>query len=249
MIHSADDKSLIRQFSIILLIVLALYLALVRPLAKQGVNILQGEINETVTQLEKFIPQEQDAFLPKREFVQILKNNLLKEQENYQALKKFIDPEKTYLPPETQEPGLYLIEQLHTTTKRLKRQASSLKINIPDNFGFSKEMSEDTANVELHLKELEMVDRIATLLMEEGVGEISLVKPLSPIEQRDQLTQELLFQELPIQLSFLCNSSVLVKLLYQFKNFSPALVVRDIVIRRRDGDFLQVEMVLSRLVA
>ena len=248
MAASTDYKALIRQSSVILFIILALYLALVRPLAKQGVNILQNQVDEAIIQLEKYIPEKEEDFLPTEEFTQAMETSLAQNEQNYNILKSFVDPDKEYLPPGTQEAGLYFIEQLHITTKRLKRQANTLKIKIPDKLGLSEEMPEDSQSVELLLKELDIVDRVTTLLMEQGVREISLVKPLSAIEQRDQGTQKLFYRELPVQLSFLCNSTTLVKFLYQMKNFSPSLIVKDIIIKKKDALSLQVEMLLTRLV-
>ncbi|MCQ9208010.1 MAG: hypothetical protein NG712_01330, partial [Omnitrophica bacterium] len=165
---STDYKGLIRQSSIIIFIVLALYLALVRPLAKQGVNILQGQIDEALVQLERYIPKEEEQPLPTQDLVRTLKAHLARNGENYQSLKGFIDSGKDYLPKGAQEPGLYFIEQLHITTKRLRRQANSLKIEIPEHFGFSEQMPDENENVEILLKELDIVDRVTTLLMEEG---------------------------------------------------------------------------------
>lgn len=244
----ADYKGLIRQFSLVLLVISVLYLVLVRPIATQGVNILQGQIDEVIIQLQQYIPKTDEGTLPTEELVKALKTHLAQDEQNYQALKKFIDPEKELLPQGTQEAGLYFIEQLHIATKRLKRQATGLKIKIPETFGFSEEMPKDKESVELLLKELDIVDRLANLLMEERVEEISLVKPLSPLEQRDTQTQQLFYRELPIQLSFVCNSSTLVKFLYQMKNFSPVLIVKDVIIKRNEGMSLQVEMLVSRLV-
>lgn len=248
MAHSSDYKGLIRQSSIIIFVILALYLALVRPLAKQGVNLLQGQIEEAVIQLERYISEKDAGILPTEENLKALQTHLAQDEQNYQALKRFIDPEQTYLPEQTQEAGLYFIEQLHITTKRLKRQANTLKIKVPGTFGFGEEMPEGSENVEFLLKELDIVDRVTSLLMEQGVEEISLVKPLTSIEQRDQNTQKLFYRELLFQLSFSCNSASLVKLLYQIKNFSPALVVKEMIIKKAGGLSLQVEMLLSRLV-
>ncbi len=248
MAYSADYKTLIKQFSIVVSVFLVLYVILVRPLAQQGMRVLDEQINEAVIQLEKYIPESEKGVLPKEEFVQTLEASLLRYKRNYGQLKEFIDPAREYLPEGTQEAGLYFIEQLHITTKRLNRQGNTLKIKIPDSFGFSEEMPEDAADVALLLKELDIVDRITTLLMEEGVKEISLVKPLSVLEQRDEVTQELFYRELPLHLSFLCNSSTLVNLLYQMKNFSPVLFIKDIIIKRQEGLSLQVEILLSRLI-
>lgn len=210
--------------------------------------MLQSQIEEAVIQLEEYIPEKDAGLLPTEENVLALKTHLAQDKQNYQALKKLIDPDKTYLPENTQEAGLYFIEQLHITTKRLRRQANTLKIKIPDTFGFSEEMPEDPESVELLLKELDIADRITGLLMEQGVEEISLVKPLTVLEQREQETQKLFYRELPVQLSFLCDSASLLKILYQIKNFSPVLIMKEVIIRRAEGLSLQVEMLLSRLV-
>ena len=248
MAASADYKGLIKQSSVILFIILGLYLALIRPLAKQGVNMLQGQIDEALVELKKYIPEEEGELLPTEESVELLETSLAQNEQNYKILKKFVDPERDYLPKGTQEAGLYFTEQLHITVKRLKRQASTLKIQIPEDFGFSEEMPADSQDVELLLKELDVVDRVTTLLMEQGVEEISLVKPLTAIEQRDQKTEKLFYRELPIQLSFLCNSFTLVKFLYQMKNFSPVLVVKEIIVKKKDALSIQVEMLLSKIV-
>jgi len=247
MATAPDYKGLVRQFSLVLFIVLVLYLTLVRPLAIQAVNVLQAQIDESVIQLEGYLSKAGEGPLPTEESQRRLKAVLAQEEQNYRSLVNFIDPPKVYLPEGTEEAGLYFIEQLHITAKRLKRQASTLKLDIPERFGFSEEMPADTEDVGLLLKKLDLVDRVTTLLMEQGVEEISLVKPLSPIEQRDPRTKELFYRQLPIQLSFLCDSSALVKVLYQMKNFSPVLVVKDIIIKRAEGQSLQVEMLLSGL--
>ncbi len=172
---------------------------------------------------------------------------LAREKQNYQGLLSLIDPPVRYLPEGTAEAGLYFIEQLHITLKRLRRQANSLNIVLPESFGFSEEMPAESENIELLLKKLDLVDRVTTSLMEQGVRKISLVKPLGAIEQRDSQTQELFYRQIPIQLSFSCDSAALVKFLYQMKNFSPALIVQDIIIKRAGGLSLQVEMLLSGL--
>jgi len=245
---SAGYKNLIRQFSIVLSVILILYLILIRPLAQQGAKMLQDEIRQSVRELEKYISKDEDKILPTEEMVKSLEDYIKRDKSNYDQLKKFVDPPKEYLPENTDEAGLYFIEQLHIATKRLRRQANSLKIKIPDTFGFSEDMPENIENVELLLKELEVVDRLTTLLMEQGVEEISLIKPLTVTEQRDEESQKLFYREIPVQLSFLCSSSALVNVLYQMKNFSPVLVVKDIIIKKSVGRSLQVEMLLSRLV-
>ena len=244
---SADYKGLIRQFSLILFIVLALYLALVRPLAKQAVNVLQCQIDENVIQLEESLSKAGEGPLPGKESLKTLEAILAQEEQNYQKLANFIDPPKAYLPEGTEEAGLYFIEQLHITVKRLKRQANTLKINIPQSFGFSEEMPADTKDVKLLLKKLDLVDRVTTLLMEQGVDEISLIKPLGVLEQRDPKSQELSYRQFPVQVSFLCNSPALVRFLYQMKNFSPVLVVKDIIIKKGEDQSLRVELLLSGL--
>jgi hypothetical protein len=246
--RSADYKGFIRQASIIVFIILALYLALVRPLAKQSVNMLQSQIDETIDELEHFIPAEGKGLLPTKESVAFLDNRIAQNMRNYQDLKNFIDPVKEYLPSEAEEGGLYFIEQLHITRKRLRRQANTLKIEIPETFGLSEEMPENAENVELLLRELDLVATVTTLLLEEGVHEISLIKPLPSVQHRDMETQRVFYSRLPLQLSFLCDSATLIKLLYQMKNVSPVLVVKDIVIKKTEGPSLRVEILLSRII-
>lgn len=248
MATSADYKVLIRQFSLVLSVILVLYLVLVRPLVQQGVKTLESEIRQTVTHLEKYIPSDEEGLLPTKGVLKSLEKSVAQEKRNYAKLKEFIDPEREYLPEEVTEAGLFFIEQLHITTKRLKRQASTLKIEIPTSFGFSEDMPESVEAVELLLKKLDLVDRLTTLLLEQNVREISLVKPLSLTEQRDEKTEKLFYRELPMQLSFLCSSSALVNVLYQMKNFSPVLIVKDIIVKKVGTRSLQVEMLLSRLI-
>jgi len=208
---------------------------------------LQGDIDETISDLEKYIPKE-DGYLPKKVFVQDLETYLSQNKSNYQMLQKFIDPPKEYLPEDTQEAGLYFIEQLYITKKRLRRQANTLKIEIPESFGFSEDMPQDSEDVEALLKVLFTVEQLTTLLMEEKIAKISLIKPLRPVDNRDQETEKLFYREVPIQLSFLCDSPALIKFLYGIKNISPILIVKDIIIKREEESFLQVEMLLSRLI-
>lgn len=245
---NTDYRGLIRQASIILFVVLAVYLALVRPLARQGVNLLENQIEEAVFQLEKYIPEQDQGILATKESVGALKSHLGRDKNNYQVLKRFVDPDKGYLPGSTEDAGLYFIEQLQTTSKRLGRQAKALKISIPESFGFSEEMPAQKENIEILLKELDAIDRVTTLMLEQKVEKIFLVKSLGTAEQRDLATQKLFYRELPIQLSFLCDSSTLIKFLYQIKRFSPALIVKDIVVKRQEGPSLEVQMLLSRLV-
>ena len=245
---STDYKVLVRQFSLVLSVILVLYLVLVRPLVQQGVKTLESEIRQTTTSLEKYIPKDEKGLLPTEKVLKSLEKSVAQEKKNYAKLKEFIDPEQEYLPEDITEAGLFFIEQLHITTKRLKRQASTLKIEIPASFGFSEDMPENVEDVELLLKKLDLVDRLTTLLLEQSVKEVSLVKPLSMIEQRDEKTEKLFYRELPMQLSFLCSSSALVNVLYQMKNFSPVLVVKDIIVKKVGTRSLQVEMLLSRLI-
>lgn len=249
MVRFTGYKGIMRQFSIVVVAILVLYLVLVRPLTKQSVNALQDEIELTTKRLERYLPKQEGKVLPTRNAVSALKKQLEQEQDNYQQLKRFIDPARDYLPEGTAEAGLYFTEKVHIVSKRLSRQANTLKIKIPETLGFSTEvLPEETEDIELLLKGVDVVDRVMTLLMEEGVYEISLVKTTVPIEQRDQDTEKLVYKELPVQLSFLCTSPVLIKVLYQMKNFSPVLVVKDIIVKRTQGDFLQIDMLLSRLV-
>ena len=247
MAQGKNYKVLLRQSSIIFLVVFAVYFAIVRPLVRQSTSMLEEQIEDTALQLERYLPKEQAGFLPTQEVLAALQKALKREEQNYQNLKKVIDPSREYLPRGAQEAGLYFIEQLHIRTKRLRRQANTLKIKIPQALGFSEEMPADRESVELLLAELDALESSATLLMEQGIKEISLLKPLRVQEQRDHQTQRVLYKELPIQLSFLCNFAVLVKVLYQLKNLSPTLAIKDIIVRKTEDSSLQVEMLLSRL--
>ncbi|MFH1244877.1 MAG: Amuc_1100 family pilus-like protein [Candidatus Omnitrophota bacterium] len=241
-------KGQIKQFSVVFLVLLVLYFALIRPLVQQGVNVLQKEIEETIELLQAYVSKKSDIVLPTKEVLQNFQKQLSQQEQNYTLLRNFIDPAKEYLPQGAVEPGLYFIEQLHIVTKRLQRQANSLKIAIPESFGFSKEMPEDTGNVELLLKELDVVDRVVTLLMEQGVKEVALVKSLPAVEVRDEKKEKLFYRELPTQLSFLCESSTLINFLYQLKIFSPVIFVKEITVKRAGGTSLEVKMLLTRFV-
>lgn len=240
------DKGQIKQFSVIFLILLVLYFALIRPLVQQGTTVLEKEIEETTELLQAYVSKKSDTVLPTKETLRHFQKQFAQYEQNYAILKNFIDPPKEYLPRDTAEPGLYFIEQLHIVTKRLKRQATSLKIAIPESFGFSKEMPEDAQNVELLLKGLDVVDRVVTLLMEQGVKEIMLVKSSPVVEVRDEKKEKLFYRELPTQVSFLCESNILVNVLYQVKIFSPVIFVKEISIKRTGETSLQVGMVLGR---
>ncbi len=240
---------LMRQLSVIVFVILTVYLALVRPLTKQSVNMLESEIKLTTRRLERYIPKQGLEGLPTKDALKSMEAYLKQDEKNYQKLKKFIDPQKDYLPEGTEEPGLYFTEQTHIISKRLKRQATAARIKIPENLGItSSALPEDSKNMELLLKQLDLIDRIMSLLLEQEVNEVSLIKALDPVERRGADTEKLLFKELPIQLSFLCNSSSFVKILYQIKNFSPVLIIKDIIIKRTAEDALQIDILLSRLV-
>jgi hypothetical protein len=233
-------KILIRRIAIGILLFLCLYLAFLKPLFKfERSRLLDEEIENRASRLESFSIEVGE--LPSEELFERLRKEVGQLDSEYKELISFIDPSKARLPEGASEAGLYFIERLHTLGKELERKAQVLGVSLPKTMGFSEDLPPSDM-VGLLLRELEMVEESVQALIEKEVNSISLIKPLSPMDKN-------FYTELPLQLSFICDTDCLVKFLQDLKNKSPMYVVKDLHITPEvEEEKLKVDLIVSGLV-
>jgi hypothetical protein len=231
-----------RQITVGILFLLAAYFLLFQRLLKKADLSLQEAIRNSEKQIKRYTLA--DKTLPSAESQKRLEQYLKKCLQNYQTLGDFIDPMILRLPASAQEPGLFYLERLHTVEKKLQRQAALKKINLPKTLGFSEEIPR-LEEVEILLRQIEMVDVLSAKLMEGNLSEIYLIKPLKSIERVDSETEKPFYCEIPVQIGFISDTESLIRFLYEIKNLSPVIYVEDLEVKSLEEPKIKTELVLS----
>ena len=185
---------------------------------------------------QKFYPSK-EAYIVLEKINERLKNDLIRLQEVSQKT-DFPIPEGATVD------GLFFRERLFKIDKELHLLASEHGTVLPENLGFSDELP-DVKRVRLMLHQLLVIRETSRAFIESGAETLSVIKPLQLSEYKDPETGEIIFIELPIQISTECSSQTLFKALVGLRNDSQIIIVRELHIKTKNEGMLQISLVVS----
>ncbi|MBU1062445.1 MAG: Amuc_1100 family pilus-like protein [Candidatus Omnitrophica bacterium] len=245
MLKSGREKTILKQSLVAVVILVGLYLFVLNPFLKEGSSILDEELERKTNEIERIISHT--GALPSKESFTKFEGQKLEIESELQKLADFIDPLKVRISESSTEAGLYFIERLHGSTKKFSKEAQVKGIKLPENLGFGDGLPKESM-VDLLLRQLEVVELVMDILLKSRNVEFSAIKPLKSIDYIESLSKEILYVEVPVQISIKADTDVLIDLLLELKNKSPMVSVKEVHIRSSefDGDdYIEASLVLS----
>lgn len=244
MLKSAREKAILKQGLIVIGILAGLYVFLFSPFLKEGSSILDEELERKTAEITRYIART--GSLPSRDSFNKLEKEKLLLQEKFQELVEFVDPKETRISESNTEAGLYFIERLHSSMKKFSKEAASKDIKLPENLGFGDGLPKQSM-VEILLRQLETVELVMDILLKSERIEFSAIKPLKAIDYIEPLSKEVLYTELPVQVSVRTDTVAFIGLLLELKNGSPVVSVKEVHIKSSDSDSgdIDISLVLS----
>ena len=184
---------------------------------------------EAVIYFASFLVTEVDEQLRTKAFEKLEKERQISESK-LQQLIDFVDPEKARIPDTGSEAGLFFIERLHSSIKKISDQHDVAALKLPENLGFGGGLPKE-GMVDVLLRQLETVEVALGVLLKKGNVEFYAIKPLKSIEYRDPFTKEIFYSELPVQISVKTDTDTLINLLVELKNATPVVSVKELHIK------------------
>lgn len=228
MFKSARGKIILRQALIIIGVLAGVYILVLNPFLKEGSNILDEELERKTLEVNRYITRT--GALPSKEGFEKLEKDMQISESKLQQLIDFVDPEKTRIPDTGTEAGLFFIERLHSSIKKISDQHDVAVLKLPENLGFGGGLPKE-GMVDVLLRQLETVEAALGVLLKKGNVEFYAIKPLKSIEYRDSFTKEIFYSELPVQISIKTNTDTLINLLVELKNATPVVSVKELHIK------------------
>ena len=205
---------------------------------------LEKEVKRKERELKRYQAQGDKQTPPTREAFILLQKINEKLKMDLKELEKLMAQPSPELPEGTTIDGLVFREKLFTIDKDLHLLAEDKKVLIPQTLGFPEELP-DTARVPLVIYQLLTINQVARLFIEEGSSKLSVIKPLELIEHKETAPDRLLFRELPIQIGVECSSETLMSALVRLRNSQQMWVVREVQIKSKDSETIQVNLIIS----
>lgn len=244
MLKLAREKAILKQGLIIVGVLVGLYVFLLSPFLKEGSSILDEELERKSAEIKKYIART--GSLPSKHSFSKLEKEQLLLQDRFQELVDFVDPKKIRISKSSTEAGLYFIERLHSSIKKFSKEGASKKISLPENLGFGDGLPKQSM-VEILLRQLETVELVIDILLKNEDIEFSAIKPLRSIDYIEPLSKEVLYTELPVQVSVRTDTKALVDLLIALKNESPVVSVKEVHVKSSESSSgnIDISLVLS----
>jgi len=244
MLATKRDKTILRQGSIIIGIILALYFFIISPFLKEGTSILDEELERKADELKRYVMRS--GPLPSEDGFVRLDKQRASLKKDLQTLSDFIDPLKVRASDVDTELGLFFIERLHADIKRFSEMATKNNIKIPENLGFGDGLPKDQM-VDTLLRQLEIVEFAMESFLKTNHIEFTVIRPLKTINYIEPLSKEICYTELPVQLSVKTDTKTLVQFLLEARNHSPVVSIKELHVKAVDatsGD-IEASLVLS----
>lgn len=207
---------------------LGLYFFLARPIVVRRQEVVKM-LEEKLVQLQRYRDDP-----PSAEMIDKLSREKEELEKQYKEVVKILNfAQRISLPKDTGDP-LFFDEQIEKFERQIEqvedelgRLAERSGINIPERLGFSKERPESREELSLLLSQLALVRELVILIIETGVGELSL---LNPQKGATTLPQERI-EKLEFELRVKTKMPALTSFLYRIANYSYFFTVQDLEIR------------------
>lgn len=238
LLKSNREKTILKQGLIIIGILAGVYLLVLSPFLKEGSSIMDEELERKTAEINRYIARA--GALPSKEGFEKLEREEKVSEAKLRQLVDFVDPEKIRIPDTGTEAGLFFIERLHSSIKRISDQHDAAKVKLPENLGFGGGLPKEDI-VGVLLRQLETVELVLDILLKRGDVEFYAIKPLKSIEYRNSVTKDILYSELPVQISIKTSADTLINLLIGLKNATPVVSVKELHIKSGQADVRDIE--------
>lgn len=204
------------------------------------------EVEKELSRKEKEIKryQGEQETTPTPEVYAVLQKINEKLNNDLKQLEQMVQKTDLTVPEGAVTDGLFFREQLFKTGKDIHLLASDHETTLPEMLGFSDELP-DAKRVPLLLRQLLTIQETVTAFIESGAQALSLVKPLDSVEHKNQDAGQVTLVELPVQIAAECDFQTLLAVLIHLRNNSQAIVVRELQVKIKEEEILQVQMVVS----
>jgi len=242
--RSGREKTILKQGLIVIGIIAGVYIFVLSPFFREESSIIGEELERRTGEIKKFISRT--GTLPSKESFSKLEEEKMTMEEKLERLVDFLDPFTMRISESSTEEGLYFIERLHGSMKKFQEASGGRDIKLPENLGFGDGLPKESM-VDILLRQLETVELVTDILLKSERIEFSAIKPLKSIDYIEPLSKEVLYTELPVQISIRTETEVLIGLLLELKNRRGVVSVKEIHIRSDESDTgdIDVSLVLS----
>ncbi|MFC1709089.1 hypothetical protein ACFL2J_03395 [Candidatus Omnitrophota bacterium] len=207
---------------------------------KRGLATLSSNMDAQEESMRKF--EEDMGLIPGAPALKKLEEAISLDDKEIQMLQSIMDSKNREVPLDVSDKSIYFFESLYATTKALERKASAKKMIIPAvNFSVDIPQEEDIPYL---LKQVEMIDHIANIIIDAGNCEIEAIVP-SLIDRREQVLD---FHKLSIKVSMQIEPNSFVKVLFEINNQIPLYLIEELFVKTQDIDRLKVSFVVTRIV-
>ena len=216
------------------------WLGFFRELSSQEI---EQEINLKEKELKRY--QKEKKLPPSAEVYAFFEKIHEKLQADRSEFEKLTLQSHFKIPEDVTVDGLYFREQLFKIGKELQAMAQKHQTALPENLGFSDELPE-TQRVILLFHQLLVMREAVSALIESSAQSLSVIKPLDIVEHKNPAGGEILFIELPIQLTAECTFQGLLNALLKLRNNRQIVIVRELHIKKtKEEQPLLVNLVAS----
>ena len=219
--------------AIILLAVtcIGLYLFLVRPVMLKRRKVVRATV-EAIAQLRRYKKE-----LPSPRVITELKRDKERLESQYEEVVKNLNfAQRVPLPKNIGKLNLYFEEQIENVQKELKVLEERTGIKIPDRLGFEQERPQSREELSALVSQLDSARKLASLVVEAGVSDLSVLRPLPLAKDRFvKVSGNLSLEDLKFELEVRARAPSLTKLLYRLANYSSFFIVENLEIKTVTG--------------
>ncbi len=241
MLKSGREKIILKQGLVVLAVMAGIYIFFLSPFLKEGRSIMDEELERKINEMKRFITLT--GIVPSKESFAKMDKDKISLEEKFFSIEDFIDPKKTRLSEKGTEAGLYFIEKLHSVMKKFEIGSGGANEKLPENLGFGDGLPKDSM-VPVLLRQLEIIEFAAGVLLKSQDSSIYALKPLKPIEYIEPVSKEVFYTELPVQMSIKTDTKIFTNLLLELKNASPVISVKELHVKSIEPASGEVEISL-----
>ncbi|MDD5617585.1 MAG: hypothetical protein PHG69_00685 [Candidatus Omnitrophica bacterium] len=229
-----------RKYILIALVILSAVSIFLNFHEKRKMVSLNSDLKRQEELIRKY--QSDTGIIPGSVAIVRLKDSSASSEKELNKVLGVFDSKKTILPKDISDKGLYFFQSLHNTMKLLEREATSKKMVLPP-VDFSTDVPRET-DIPYLLKQLEMIDDIAGIIINVGKCEIATIKPLAI----DKTKKFFDFEKLSLQVVLTIDSNALLGVLMEINKHAPVYFMEEFSIVAVEPPRLKVNFVASRIL-
>ncbi|MBU1863281.1 MAG: hypothetical protein KKH94_06445 [Candidatus Omnitrophica bacterium] len=231
---------------IILLVIIPLIIGgLIKVKLSSTSETLQGRIKEEEQKIAGYFLKNNT--MPTTRRVSEAREKLGSFDEAFQTIASFSTVPPILPPEDVIEKGVYFKKQLYVAKKGLNALAAKNEIDIPDTLGFGEVLPTER-EVPLLLRKLETINKVMTIILENNVKLITVVKLLDDQHFTDIQGNEIPFMEIGGRIDVNCTHEDLTRILHAIGALKPFIVIKSLGTKKIKDDILETSFIFSRFI-